>query len=300
MRAFGHWLNRQPYLLLGLTAVIWAGNAIAGRLARGEISPMLLTNVRWVIACLVLAVIARAEARAAWGVLAARWRFVVPMGALGFTAFNALFYIAAHHTTAVNITILQSAIPAFVLLGAFVLFGTPVGPMQIVGTAVTLVGVAAVAAQGSLANLLDLHFNIGDLWIFLAGLLYAGYTLGLRKRPPVPGLVLFSAFAGVAFVTSVPLVLAEAAMGGLQWPTLTGWAIAVYVALFPSLVAQVFFMRGVELIGPGRAGVFMNLVPVCGAILAVLILNEPFHTYHALALALVVGGIWLAERRESA
>lgn len=296
MHAFGQWLHRQPYVLLSVTSLIWAGNAVAGRMARGEISPMLLTNVRWIIACMVLAAIARSETVAAWRVLARHWRFVVAMGALGFTAFNALFYIAAHHTTAVNMTILQSAIPAFVLLGAFVFFGTPVGPMQIAGTVVTLIGVAAVAAQGSLSNLLDLHFNIGDLWIFLAGLLYAGYTLGLRKRPQAPGLALFSAFAAVAFMTSIPLVLTEAAWGALQWPTPKGWGIVLYVALLPSVVAQLFFMRGVELIGPGRAGLFMNLVPVCGALLAIAILDEPFHLYHAAALALVLGGIWIAER----
>jgi drug/metabolite transporter (DMT)-like permease len=112
----------------------------------------------------------------------------------------------------------------------------------------------------------------------------------------VPGLVFFAALAAVAFVISVPLLVAEVMSGQGYWPTGKGWLILAYVALGPSFLAQLFFMRGVELIGPGRAGVFVNLVPVFAALLAVLILSEPFAWYHAMALALVLGGIALAEK----
>jgi drug/metabolite transporter (DMT)-like permease len=113
----------------------------------------------------------------------------------------------------------------------------------------------------------------------------------------VSGFVFFTAMAVVAFVTSLPLLLAEIAAGAVRWPTPRGWAVLLYVGLFPSLLAQIFFMRGVELIGPGRAGLFVNLVPVFGALLAVAILGEPFALYHAAGLVLVLGGIALAERR---
>ena len=132
--------------------------------------------------------------------------------------------------------------------------------------------------------------------MLVATLLYALYTLGLRNRPPVAALSFFTAMAAVAAVTSLPLLAFEIARGDVVWPTLTGWLIIVYVGLFPSLLAQIFFMRGVELIGPSRAGVFVNLVPVFGAFLAVLILREPFTLSSAVALALVLGGIFVAER----
>lgn len=296
MRAFAGWFYRQPYLLLALTALAWAGNAIAGRLALGEVSPMVVVSVRWVIACAVLLVIARREAVGAWPQLRSRWLFVVAMGTFGFTVFNALYYAAAHHTTAVNMTILQGGMPALVLVGAFLFYGTRISMLQIAGLALTLAGVAAVAAQGSLANLLEFHLNVGDVWILLGMVLYSGYTIGLRNRPQVPGLALFSAFAAVAFLTSLPFLAYEIATGTVQWPTFKGWLVVLFVGLVPSVMAQLSFMRAVELIGPGRAGVFMNLVPVCGALLAVLLLAEPFHLYHAIGLALVLGGIWLAER----
>jgi drug/metabolite transporter (DMT)-like permease len=132
--------------------------------------------------------------------------------------------------------------------------------------------------------------------MLIACLFYAGYTLSLRQRPKVPGLVFFAALAAVAFLISVPLLAAEIMTGHGYWPTGKGWLILVYVAVGPSFLAQLFFMRGVELIGPGRAGVFVNLVPVFASLLAVLILSEPFAWYHAVALALVLGGIALAEK----
>jgi drug/metabolite transporter (DMT)-like permease len=115
----------------------------------------------------------------------------------------------------------------------------------------------------------------------------------------VSGFVFFAAMAGVAFLLTIPLLAWETAAGAVVWPDARGFAILLYVTLFPSLLSQIFFMRGVELIGPGRAGLFVNLVPVFGALLAVAILGEPFRLYHALALALVLGGIWLAERGRS-
>jgi len=288
---------RQPYLLLALATLMWGGNAIAGRVAVGEVSPMALTWLRWVIVVVALVPVMRRRVAAEWPQLAPRWPSTFLMGALGFTGFNALFYAAAHHTTAVNLTIIQGSIPVMVLIGTVLFFGTRIRPLQILGMAVTLAGVAAVAARGDMEVLRTLAFNIGDVWMLVASLFYAGYTLGLRNRPPVAGLVFFTAMAVAAFLTSLPLVLYEAAAGTLQWPTPKGWAVLLYVGLFPSLLSQIFFMRGVELIGPGRAGLFVNLVPVFGALLAVVLLGESFAWYHAAGLVLVLSGIGLSERR---
>lgn len=295
-RAAWGWLYGRPFLLLALTALSWAGNAIASRLAVDEISPMALTTLRWLGVCLFLGPAMRREVAAQWPVLAPRWRSILVMGALGFTAFNALMYAAAHSTSAVNITILQGGIPVFVLLGALVAFGTRISGLQALGTGLTLLGVTIVAARGDLATLSGLGFNLGDLAMLVACACYAIYTLMLRGRPPVSGFVFFAALAASSLMVALPLLGWEIASGRVVWPGPTGWAILLYVTLFPSLLSQIFYMRGVELIGPGRAGLFVNLVPVFGALLAVLILGEPFGLYHALALALVLGGIGLAER----
>src|SRR5919199_4680988 len=290
------WLFGQPYALLALTALMWSGNAVASRMAVDQISPMALTFLRWVAVAGALAVLVRRQISASWPALGPRWKSVLWMGALGFTGFNALFYAAGHHTTAINIAIFQGSIPVLVLLGALVFHRIPFGPMQGLGVALTLLGVALVATRGELATLRTLSFNVGDVWMLIACLLYAAYTLGLRNRPPVPSLAFFTVMTGVAAATSLPLFIAEILRGESRWPTPEGLAILPYVAFFPSLLAQLFYMRGVELIGPGRAGLFVNLVPVFGPLLSVLVLGEPFAAHHALGLALVLGGIFTAER----
>ncbi len=228
--------------------------------------------------------------------LRGRWTYLAVMGISGFTAFNALFYAAAHHTTAVNLALIQGIIPVLVLLGGVLFLRLRVTALQMLGVVITLAGVAIVASRGTWAVMAALDFNLGDVWILLASLLYAGYTLGLRARPLVPPLVFFSAVAGVAALASLPLLAAEVAAGRFFWPTPLGWLILVYVGLLPSFVSQIFFIRAVELIGPARASVFLNLNPVFGPALAVGVLGEPVGTYHAVALAMVLGGIWIAER----
>jgi drug/metabolite transporter (DMT)-like permease len=287
----------QAYVLLTLTTLMWGGNAIAGRLAVGEVSPMMLTCLRWVIVVTVLLPLVGRQVIAEWPKIRERWVFTILMGAFGFTGFNALFYAAAHYTTAVNLTIFQGSIPVLVLLGTVLFFKARVIPLQIIGMIVTILGVILVSVKADLEILRTLALNIGDVWTLIACVFYAGYTLGLRHRPAIPSLIFFASLAGVAFMTSLPLLWIEAAQGALQFPTPKGWAILLYVGLLPSLLSQVFFMRGVELIGPARAGLFVNLVPVFGALLAVVLLSEPFAIYHALGLVLVLGGIWLAERR---
>ena len=172
------------------------------------------------------------------------------------------------------------------LIFGLVAFGTRIGLLQALGTALTLVGVGAIAARGDLQVLRSFSFLIGDVFMLIACASYAVYTLALRDRPKVSGFVFFSVLALAALMISLPLLAWEIAAGEVIWPDLRGFAILLYVTLFPSLLSQIFFMRGVELIGPGRAGLFVNLVPVFGAILGVAILGEPFRWYHAVGLAL--------------
>ena len=288
-------IGSHAWALLLFTTLIWGANAVAARLAVNEIPPMVLTASRWVICCVALWATSRQQIAQHWRSLVPSWRVIVAMGALGFTGFNALFYAAAYHTTAINIAIIQGTIPILVLIGSFLFFGTRVGPLQALGVLMTLGGIAVVASRGDLSVLAQLAFNIGDVWMVVACILYTGYTLALRNRPAVPAIVFFAAMALVAFVSSLPLVVLEAVRGGFYLPSAKGVAIALFVGLLPSFVSQITFMRAIELIGPARAGVFLNLVPIFGPLLAMLVLREPLMPYHLLALLLVLGGIAVAE-----
>lgn len=288
--------NLRAYMLLSFTALCWGANAVFGRMAVGEISPMALVTARWLGVFVLLALFAHRHVLRDWPVLRPHLFLVTSLGVLGFTAFNALFYVAAHYTTAVNIGILQGSIPMFILVGAFAAYRARVTRLQVAGVALTMTGVVIVGSGGSLARLAALAVNFGDVLMIGACLLYAGYTVALRKRPPVSALGLFAVMAFAAFMASLPLVVAEISLGLFQWPTAKGMIIVTLVTLFPSFLAQIFFIQGVTLIGPGRAGVFVNLVPVFASILAVVLLDEPFEVFHAIALGLVLGGIWLSER----
>ena len=292
------WAN--PILLLVLTTLIWAAHSIVGRLAVGQIGPMTLTCLRWGAALIPILLAARPSLRQDWPALRARWVYLAVMGTAGYTVFVALFYVAAHYTSALNLSIIQGAIPALVLIGARAFLGVRFSALQALGAVVTMLGVVVIAAQGDPARLAALAFNSGDVMMVIAAALYAGYTVGLRQRPNVSGVSMLAAMAVAAFVTSIPLMIWEILSGGFVWPTAGGLLVLAFVALGPAFVSQLMFMRGVELIGPGRAGVFVNLVPVFGAIMAVVILGEPFAVYHVLALLLVVGGIAIAQRGRAA
>ncbi|MDX1710679.1 MAG: DMT family transporter [Rhodovibrionaceae bacterium] len=286
----------MPQVLLTLTTLFWAGNAIAGRLAIGEVSPFTVVFLRWIIVTLMLWPIYGREIIAEWPVLRPRLKSIFFMAALGFTGFNALFYIAAHTTTAVNIGIIQGSMPVFVLLGAFAAYRTRVTGPQILGVALTIVGVTVVATKGAPHRLLQVTPNPGDLIMLVACMLYAFYAVALQKRPAISGQAFFTMLAPVAAITALPLAAWEATTADFAFPTAEGWMITLYIALFPSCLAQLFFLRGVDLIGPGRAGVYINLVPIFAAILGVGLLGEEFGLYHGAALALVIAGIMLAQR----
>ncbi len=284
------------YALLTLTALLWAGNAITSRWAPGHVSPQVITTLRWLIACTVLMPLAGPRVRAEWPVLRRHWLRILLMGGLGYTTFNCLFYAAGTYTGAINLALFQGSIPVLVIVLNRLAYGVPVTAGQIVGVGLTLAGAALAASHGDLSALVRLDFNRGDALVFGACLLYAGYTVVLPMRPKVSALAFFSAMAGAAFVTSLPPLAWEWAGGHAVWPSAGGWAMVVFVGLGPSLLAQLCFMRGVEAIGPNRAGLFVNLVPVFGAGLAVLLIGEPFGPMEAAALALVLGGIACAER----
>lgn len=286
---------RQAYIFLALTTLLWGGNAVAGKLAVGHVSPMVLTSLRWTFAALILLVIGLAQLRRDWHKLRPKLFLVICLGAFGFAAFNLLFYTALNHTTAINVAIEQGAMPMFIILGNFLLFRQRASWQQIIGFVLSLIGVALTASHGDLASLATLEINRGDALMMIAVLLYGGYTIALRFKPQVEWRSLMLVMASAAFATSLPFAISEIASGAAVLPDAQGWMVAAYTAIFPAILAQVFFIKGVEIIGGNRAGLFVNLVPITGTLLSILLLGEALQFYHVAALALVLGGIYLAE-----
>ena len=247
MSAPGHW---RAYALLTGTTLCWGLNAIISRLAVGEISPMQLVMFRWLGVVAILLLVARRSLVTDWPVLRRHLPFLALMGGCGFTLFNALFYTAGHYTSAINIGILQGSIPIFVLLGSLLLLRHPIGPIQACGVAVTLAGVVIVASHGDPAELAALKVNRGDGFMLIACFFYAAYSIGLSRRPNVSALGLFAVMATIAWLVSLPLIGFEILHYGWSAPTPRGWLLVLLVTLLPSLIAQIFFIQGVALIGP--------------------------------------------------
>lgn len=288
-------MHRAAYLFLLSTMLLWGGNSVAGKLAVGHVSPMMLVFLRWVMAVLILLPVGWRTLREDWPVVRSHWKLLAGLGACGFTIFNVIFYTALNYTTAINVSIEQAAIPIVIILANFVLFRLRVQPLQIVGVVLTIVGVALTASHGDLGQLLKLDLNFGDAIMLVAVLCYSLYSVGLRLKPAIRWQSFMLALSIAALLISLPFLLWEVASGSVIVPDGPGWALTLYTALGASVVSQVLYIKGNELIGANRAGLFINLVPIFGTLLSVLIVGEQFQAYQGFALALVLGGIALAE-----
>ncbi len=288
-------LYDRPYLLLILTNLFWAGNTIAGKLANDVVPPFTLTFLRWLVVVMIAYVLARPYLEAHKATLKANWPLLFLMGLLGFSLFNTSLYTALTYTSALNVAIEQSAFPAVIAFMMFVIYREHITPLQAAGIVLTMIGVIFTATQGSLERLLALQFGRGDIIMLIGVLIFSTYSIMLRKKPQLPWQVFLFMLALGATLGALPLLAIDLAQGrypAQDWRVLP---LLAYVVIFPSFVSQVFWVRGVELIGAGRASLFISLIPVFGTLLAVVILGEQFQLYHAIGLVSVVGGIVLAE-----
>lgn len=293
-------LGKQPYLLLFMATLFWAGNAVAGKLAVGHVSPFVLTFLRWLVVVTVLLVIARKRLREDWHKIRPHLIYLFVLGAIGFALFNNLMYLALTKTSAINSVILQSSLPLFIFVLNFVFFRVATTKYQLIGLPITLLGVVLIATQGNWAVLLQLEFNMGDLLMIIAVLAYGLYSALLRNKPSLHWLSFIAVLSYAAFITSIPFVAWEVVFETAIWPDLKGGLLVIYTALFASLLAQSFWIRSIELIGSNATGLFINLVPLLGTLLAIVVLGEKFQTFHFFGMVLILGGVWLAQRKEGA
>lgn len=288
-------MHRTAYLSLVIATLAWGGNAVAGKLAVGHVSPMMLTFCRWFVAVAIIFAISMPQIRKDWPVVKKNLPILTFLGIMGYVFFNAAIYTAVNYTTAINVTVEQVLIPMLIFVMNFALFRMKVSWAQVLGFTLTFVGGLITAVHGDLNTLMMLTVNIGDAIMMIAIVSYAVYTVALRWRPPINWRTLMAVPALVAMIFSAPLVLWEYSADRLVWPDATGWMVVLYTAVFASLVAQVLYIVGVEKIGPNRAGLFINLIPVFGTLLSVTLVGEALQSFHIVALALALGGIAIAE-----
>jgi drug/metabolite transporter (DMT)-like permease len=288
----------NAYLLLILTMIFWAGNSVVARGMHATVPPLALAWVRWTLAFFLILPFAVPHLRRDWRVIRATWPTLLMLGAVGAGTFIALYYYGISKTSAINALVINSAVPILIPVAAFMMYREQINRFQAFGIGVSLIGVLIVLFKGDAGVLLAADLNQGDIWVLLAMGVWAVYTVLLRKQPPIHWL----SFAAISFATAsminLPLFIGEHLLfRQIHWSPEAVIAV-LYVATLPSATAQIFYIRSVELIGASRAGVFIHLVPMFGAIMAILFLGEILHLYHLAGFALILCGIWLASRPE--
>jgi drug/metabolite transporter (DMT)-like permease len=296
----GSWIANQPYLLLCITALFWAGNAIVGRLAAGHIPPVTLSFLRWSLAFFIILPFAWRHLVRDWAAIRARLGIMIFISAMGIAAFNTLQYWALEHTQALNTLLLQSSGPLIVALWSLVLLGVRLTLAQAAGVVLSLTGVLVILLHGDLTALTTITFNKGDIIFAGAMIVFGLYSVLTLKRPQIHGLS-FAAFTfGCGAACLIPLWIWELLSRPVMQLTVPNLLSLLYVAVFPSTLAYLCYNRGVQLIGANRAAPFFHVVPLFGSAMAMVFLGERPQLFHVVGFALVLTGVFVASRKASA
>jgi drug/metabolite transporter (DMT)-like permease len=295
-------LSPSTILLLTVPPLLWAGNAIVGRLVREAVPPMTLNLLRWAIALLILLPLARAMFRSGSGALR-NWRRYALLGLVGIGMYNSLQYLALQSSTPINVTLVASGMPVWMMLVGRLFFGAPVRRWQVAGAALSIVGVLVVLCRGDVHQLLTLRLVAGDLYMILATIAWSFYSWMLLQPKDAPGLRGdWAAFLATQVAYGL---LWSGLFTGIEWSVgapAIAWsgklaAALLFVAAGPAVLAYALWGAGIRRAGPGIGAFFVNLTPLFAALLSSTFLGELPHAYHALAFALIVGGIVVSSRR---
>ena len=296
----GSWLANQPYILLTITALCWAGNAIVGRLAAGHIPPVTLAFMRWSLAFLITLPLAWNHLKRDREAIRGRLGTMIFLSLTGIAAFNTLQYWSLEYTQALNTLLLQSAGPLFVAGWSLILLGVRLTPAQAAGIVLSLAGVLVILLHGDLAAITTISFNKGDIIFTVALLIFGLYSVMSLKRPAIHDLSFVAFTFGCGAALLVPALILELLWRPVMQLNASNILSLIYVAIFPSTIAYLCFNRGVQLIGANRAAPFFHVVPVFGSVMAIVFLGERPQAFHFIGFALVLTGVFVASRKPSA
>jgi drug/metabolite transporter (DMT)-like permease len=285
------------FLLLPLAALCWAGNHVLARAAGGHVPPASMAVVRWIVVALVVLPFAWPHLRADWPRFKARPWLMVLFAITGGGAFGTLQFVALHFTTALNMGVVGSVAPAFIVAASWLLFRERLSPLQLAGVLVSLSGVLAIVSRLDLARLAGLSFNAGDLIIIANMTLWAVYASCLRVRPAVHGASFMLAMAAIAGLGNLPFAVGEYAFGYRLQPTWLTASTTLYAALITTILAYVAWNTAVDIVGAPRASAFLHTIPLFSALLATTLLGERIEAYHVLGFALILAGVTLVARQ---
>jgi len=282
----------MAYLLLILSALFWSGNFVLSRGMHADIPPLSLSFWRWTVALLILLCFSMRHLWEQKQIVRKHIRFIAVQGLLGVAGFNSLIYIAVQTTTTINAVLVNSCIPVLIAVFSWILYKEMMSPRQCLGVLISLCGVLLIIARGEITHLLTMSFNRGDLLVLAAAALWALYSANLRKFPKeLHPLAYLSGIIISGLLVIFPFYLMEMYGGKSIIISTSSIVTILYVAIFASLLAFIFWNRAVRSVGANKAGPFIHLMPVFSTILAVFFLDETLHVYHFQGILLIFGGI---------
>ena len=287
------------FAILLFVALCWAGTVVAGRAATPEVPPLTINFWRWLVALLAVLPFTGRALIAKRGVIWTHWRALTLLGLLNMTAFGGLFFVGLEHTQAINGSILLATMTINIVLVSWLFFGVGISRLQMGGVAIGFLGILTIILRGEPAVLLTLSVGVGDPLLWTSTFCYALYSTNLRRAPAaLSPTELMAVLCAVGAIACLPLFLLEVAVLGRVADWTPGAMAAVgFIALFPSLIAQILWVGAVARVGANTAGYFIYTVPVFGAAMAIVLLGETPRWYHAAGIVLVFAGVYAATSR---
>ena len=290
------------YTLLVLASLFWSGNFIVGKFATlFEIPPLSLNVFRWISVWLILMPFTYKEIYNNLHNIKKNWLIISFMGVITISTFNSVVYYALNYTQVINAVLVLAAIPAATIVFSSLMNIEKTNIFQLLGLFLSIIGIGSIISNGDIQKITSLNFNKGDLWMLVCVITWALYSTLLKKNKfqlSQFSLIQLMVSAGLLFL--IPQLLYEKSIGLEVNFNKAFFIILFYVVIFPAIAAYYCWQKGVEIIGPNRASMFIQLMPLFSAIMAIIIFKEQFELYHFVGAAFVVSGIYLSNRRTNA
>ena len=287
------------YLLLTLSVLFWAGNFIVGKFATlFEIPPLTLNVFRWLSVWLILMPFTYKEIYNNFSYIKKNWLVISFMGLITISTFNSVVYFALNHTQVINAVLVLAAIPAATIVFSLFMNIEKTNIFQLLGLFFSIIGIGSIISNGDFQKIISLNFNKGDVWMLVCVITWSLYSTLLKKNKfKFSQFTLIQLMVSAGLIFLIPQLFYEKSIGLEVNFNKAFFFILFYVVIFPAIAAYYCWQKGVEIIGPNRASMFIQLMPLFSAIMAIIIFKENFELYHFVGATFIVSGIYLSNKK---